>query len=86
VPSQSVSPEVCARPAAVSALGFRGQQGFGLSVLNYAVTSNHIHLLVKDTGGVIPQSMQLIGGRAAHEFNQRDTETVSPKTLREITR
>src|SRR5215831_2939269 len=34
---------------------------FGLSVLNCRVTSNHIHLLVRDTGGqVIAQSMQLI--------------------------
>ena len=36
------------------------------------VTSNHVHLLVKDTGGeVIAQSMQLIAGRIAQEFNQR---------------
>jgi hypothetical protein len=41
-------------------------------VLNYAVTSNHIHLLAKDTGGdVIPQSIQLAAGRTAPEFNQR---------------
>jgi len=36
------------------------------------VTSNHIHLLVKDTGpNVIAQSMQLIAGRIAQEYNQR---------------
>jgi putative transposase len=36
------------------------------------VTSNHIHLLVKDTGqDVIAQSMQLIAGRTAQEYNQR---------------
>ncbi len=36
------------------------------------VTSNHIHLLVKDTGSeVIAQSMQLIAGRTAQEYNQR---------------
>jgi len=35
------------------------------------VTSNHVHLLVKDTGGdVIAQSMQLIGGRTAQEYNE----------------
>ncbi|HEV8720628.1 MAG TPA: transposase [Candidatus Binatia bacterium] len=45
---------------------------FGLSVLDYIVTSNHIHLLVKDTGpDVIAQSMQLIAGRTAQEYNQR---------------
>jgi putative transposase len=36
------------------------------------VTSNHVHLLVKDRGGdVIAQSMQLIAGRTAQEYNQR---------------
>jgi putative transposase len=35
-------------------------------------TSNHIHLLVKDTGqDAIAQSMQLIAGRTAQEYNQR---------------
>jgi REP-associated tyrosine transposase len=41
-------------------------------MLNHMVTSNHIHLLVKDTGpNVIVQSMQLIAGRSAQEYNQR---------------
>jgi hypothetical protein len=41
-------------------------------VLNYIVTSNHIHLLVVDTKeGVIAKSLQLIAGRTAQEFNQR---------------
>ena len=36
------------------------------------VTSNHVHLLVKDTGGdVIGESMQLIAGRTAQEYSQR---------------
>ena len=51
---------------------FEAKKRFGLCVLNYVVTSNHIHLLVKDTGeGVIAQSMQLVAGRTAQEFNQR---------------
>ena len=29
---------------------FEAKKRFGPSVLNYTVTSNHIHLLVKDTG------------------------------------
>jgi putative transposase len=29
---------------------FQAKKRFGLCVLNYMVTSNHIHLLVKDTG------------------------------------
>ncbi|HYT23068.1 MAG TPA: hypothetical protein VEW05_22905 [Candidatus Polarisedimenticolia bacterium] len=37
---------------------------FGLCVLDYVVTSKHIHPLVKDTGAnVIAESMQLITGR-----------------------
>lgn len=51
---------------------FEARKRFGLCVLNYMVTSNHVHLLVKDTGReVIPRSMQLIAGRAAQEYNQR---------------
>jgi hypothetical protein len=51
---------------------FEAKKRFGLCVLDYAVTSNHIHLLVKDTGpSVIAQSMQLIAGRTAQEYNQR---------------
>jgi putative transposase len=51
---------------------FEAKKRFGLSVLNYMVTSNHIHLLVKDTGqNAIAQSMQLIAGRTAQEYNQR---------------
>ena len=45
---------------------FEAKKRFRLAVLDYVVTSNHIHMLVKDTGGrVIPQSMQLIAGRTA---------------------
>jgi len=51
---------------------FEAKKRFGLCVLDYTVTSNHIHLLVKDTGaGVIAESMQLIAGRTAQEYNQR---------------
>ena len=51
---------------------FEARKRFGLRVLNYVVTSNHIHLLVIDSGpDVIPKSLQLIAGRTAQEFNQR---------------
>ena len=45
----------------------------GLSVLNYMVTSNHIHLLVFDNGGrnVIPASIKLVAGRIGQEYNVR---------------
>jgi putative transposase len=44
-----------------------------LTILNYMITSNHIHLLVIDTGekDVIPNSMQLVAGRTVQEYNQR---------------
>ncbi len=36
------------------------------------VTSNHVHLLIKDTGpNVIARSMQLIAGRTGQEYNER---------------
>jgi putative transposase len=45
---------------------------YDLCVLNYAVTSNHVHLLVKDRGhGEIARSMQLVSGRVAQQFNRR---------------
>jgi len=44
-----------------------------LKIINYMVTSNHIHLIVADAGDkdVIPNSMQLIAGRSGQEYNQR---------------
>jgi putative transposase len=46
---------------------------FGLEVLNYCVTSNHVHLLVYDAAGDdrIAKSVQLIAGRIGQEYNQR---------------
>jgi len=51
---------------------FQAKKRFGLRVLNYVVTSNHIHLLVHDRGaGEISRSMQLVAGRTGQEYNQR---------------
>ncbi len=51
---------------------FEAKKRFGLCILNYIVTSNHIHLLAVDSDkDVIPKSIQLIAGRTAQEFNQR---------------
>jgi putative transposase len=51
---------------------FAAKKRFGLCVLDFIVTSNHVHLLVKDTGeDAIAQSMQLIAGRTAQEYNER---------------
>ena len=51
---------------------FEAKKRYGLCVLDYIVTSNHIHLLVVDTEeDVIAKSLQLVAGRTAQEFNQR---------------
>jgi putative transposase len=51
---------------------FEAKRRYGLRVLNYVVTSNHIHLLVQDRGrGEIAKSLQLVAGRTAQEYNQR---------------
>lgn len=51
---------------------FEAKKRFGLCVLDYMVTSNHTHLLVKDTRSeVIARSMQLMAGRTAQEYNER---------------
>jgi len=56
----------------------QAKKRYGLCVLSYIVTSNHIHLLVLDTGvNVIPKSMQLIAGRTAQEYNQRKMRKVA---------
>ena len=46
---------------------------YGLVILNYMLTSSHIHLLVVDDGDreVIPRSIQLVAGRTGQEYNQR---------------
>lgn len=51
---------------------YQARKRYGLCILNYVVTSNHIHLLVLDQGhGEIARSMQLVAGRTAQEFNRR---------------
>lgn len=51
---------------------FEAKKRYGLCILNYIVTSNHIHLLVQDAGrGEIAKSMQLVAGRVAQQYNQR---------------
>ena len=51
---------------------YQARRRYGLCVLNYIATSNHIHLLVRDQGrGEIPLAMQLVAGRVGRAFNQR---------------
>lgn len=51
---------------------FEAKKRYGLCILNFIVTSNHIHLLVQDNGrGEIAKSMQLVAGRVAQQYNRR---------------
>ncbi|HEX2140359.1 MAG TPA: transposase [Woeseiaceae bacterium] len=51
---------------------FEARRRYGLCVLNYIVTSNHIHLLVADRGErEIAASMRLIASQTAQEYNRR---------------
>lgn len=52
---------------------FEAKRRYGLVILNYTITSNHIHLLVKDDAGrdVITQSIQLQAGRTGQDYHFR---------------
>jgi putative transposase len=52
---------------------FESRKRYGLVILNYVVTSNHIHLLVADDAdrNAIPESIKLVAGRTGQEFNRR---------------
>ena len=52
---------------------FEAKKRYGLSVLNFMITSNHIHLIVvdDDSKDVISKSMQLVASRTAQEYNWR---------------
>lgn len=51
---------------------FEAKKRYGLQVLDFTVTSNHIHLLViENAKDVVSKSLQLIAGITAQEFNRR---------------
>lgn len=52
---------------------FKAKKKYGLIILNYIVTSNHIHLLVYNDGqkDVISRSMLLVSSRTAIDYNKR---------------
>ncbi|HLN56172.1 MAG TPA: transposase [Bacteroidales bacterium] len=52
---------------------YHAKNRFNISILNYIVTCNHIHLLISDTegGSKIPEFMQLLQGRTAQDYNLR---------------
>jgi putative transposase len=51
---------------------WEARRRYGVCVLNYIVTRNHVHLLVRDCGGrEIAAAMQLVSGRTAQTYNDR---------------
>ncbi|MFO8154287.1 transposase [Thioalkalivibrio sp.] len=51
---------------------YEARRRHGLCALNYVVTRNHVHLLVRDRGvGEIARSIQLIAGQTGQSFNRR---------------
>jgi putative transposase len=52
---------------------YQAKKKYGLCVLNFAITSNHVHLLVYDNGkiNVIPKSVHLAASRTGQEYNER---------------
>lgn len=51
---------------------FQSKKRFELCILNYAITSNHVHLLVQDGGkGEIARTLQLTAGRTGQWYNRR---------------
>jgi putative transposase len=52
---------------------YKAKIRYGLVVLDYIVTSNHIHLLISDDGDreTIPKSMQMVAGQTGQEYNRR---------------
>jgi putative transposase len=52
---------------------YQAKKRYRLTILDYMVTSNHIHLLVANEADrdAIPKSIQLVAGRTGQEYNQR---------------
>ena len=52
---------------------FEAKKRYSITILNYMVMDNHIHLLLVDNGDrdSIPKSIQLAAGRTGQEFNHR---------------
>jgi REP element-mobilizing transposase RayT len=84
VPQERISFQIPERPQVLGVWLFEAKKRYRLRVLNYMATSNHIHLLVLDSGEreTIPRSIQLIAGRTAQEFNQRKRQAFTAEAQR----
>jgi putative transposase len=52
---------------------YQARRRFAVEILDYTITSNHVHLIVRNRGGEneIPAMIQLVAGRTAQEYNAR---------------
>jgi putative transposase len=52
---------------------YQARKRFEIEILNYSITSNHIHLIVRNCGAKneIPDLIQLVAGRTGQEYNAR---------------
>jgi putative transposase len=52
---------------------YEARKRFGLVVLDYVVTCNHVHLIVYGNNGdaTIPRSIQLLAGRSGQQYIKR---------------
>lgn len=52
---------------------YQARRRFAVEVLNYTITSNHVHIIIRNRGGEneIPAMIQLVAGRTAQEYNAR---------------
>jgi putative transposase len=52
---------------------YQARKRFDVEILNYTITSNHIHIIVRDRGGKedISGMVQLVAGRTGQEYNAR---------------
>jgi putative transposase len=52
---------------------YQARKRFAVEILDYTITSNHIHLILRNRGGEneIPAMIQLVAGRTAQEYNAR---------------
>jgi len=52
---------------------YQARKRFKIEILNYTITSNHVHLIVRNRGGnnEIPGMVQLAAGRTGQEYNAR---------------
>lgn len=65
---------------------YQVRKRYQLKILNQMATSNHVHLLVVDTGKreVIPESIQLVPARTGQEYNQRKNILIDYERLQDL--